>query len=118
MVVTNGGKVSVDVFVRRDHGQPQALPLPFRRILFPSRPPRSVSTPTKSTRTGGYSFGSGKALCNNRGGLTVLKDANEKMIGEFLSISLNRSINPCNRIADYSSSCPSAAPSDLDCNEY
>jgi len=33
--------------------------------------------------TGGYSFGSGKALWNNRGGLAVLKDASGKKLMEF-----------------------------------
>lgn len=33
--------------------------------------------------SGGYSFGSGKALWNNKGGLAVLKDSNGKKLGEF-----------------------------------
>eukprot|EP00978_Attheya_sp_CCMP212_P020807 scaffold60102_cov53-Attheya_sp.AAC.5 len=33
--------------------------------------------------TGGYSYGSGKALWNNNGGLAVLKDSNGKKLGEY-----------------------------------
>ena len=33
--------------------------------------------------TGGYSFGSGKAIWNNKGGLAVLKDSTGKKLGEF-----------------------------------
>jgi len=33
--------------------------------------------------SGGYSFGSGKAIWSNKGGLAVLKDGAGKKIGEF-----------------------------------
>jgi hypothetical protein len=33
--------------------------------------------------SGGYSFGSGKAIWSNNGGLAVLKDSAGKKIGEF-----------------------------------
>ena len=33
--------------------------------------------------SGGYSFESGKAIWNNKGGLAVLKDGSGKKIGEF-----------------------------------
>lgn len=33
--------------------------------------------------SGGYSFGSGKAVWSNSGGLAVLKDGSSKKIGEF-----------------------------------
>ena len=33
--------------------------------------------------TGGYSFGSGKAIWNNNGGLAVLRESNGKKVGEF-----------------------------------
>jgi hypothetical protein len=57
-----------------------------------SFPKGSTVKPSSSVRiytneihkeTGGYSYGSGKAIWNNNGGLAVLKDSNGKKLGEY-----------------------------------
>jgi len=55
---------------------------PNKSVLKPNQSVR-VYTNEVHKETGGYSFGSGKALWNNRGGLAVLKDASGKKLMEF-----------------------------------
>lgn len=49
------------------------------------KPGQSVRVYTNEIHkeTGGYSFGSGKALWNNKGGLAVLRDARGNKVSEF-----------------------------------
>eukprot|EP00957_Ditylum_brightwellii_P147130 11203405-Ditylum_brightwellii.AAC.1 len=58
---------------------------PNTTSTWPPLARRSVRVYTNEVHkeTGGYSFGSGKALWNNRGGLAVLKDASGKKLMEF-----------------------------------
>lgn len=86
-VVTNGSKSSMDVsgyklYVATSGTQGATFTFPNGSILKPSTSVR-IYTNEIHKESGGYSFGSGKALWNNRGGLAVFQDASGKKIGEF-----------------------------------
>lgn len=87
VVVTNGSKSPVDlsgyyIYVFTSGTQGPTFTFPKDSILKPSSSVR-VYTNEIHKETGGYSFGSGKAIWNNRGGLAVIRDSEGGKVGEF-----------------------------------
>lgn len=87
VVVTNGSKNPVDVsgyyiYVATSGTQGATFTFPKDSIIKPNSSVR-IYTNEIHKETGGYSFGSGKAVWNNKAGLAVFKDANGTKLGEF-----------------------------------
>ncbi|KAL7564040.1 hypothetical protein ACA910_006948 [Epithemia clementina (nom. ined.)] len=88
VVVYNGSKTApVDIsgysiYVATTGTQGPTFVFPKDTILKPGGSFR-VYTNEIHKETGGFSFGSGKAIWNNRGGLAVMKDASGKKICEY-----------------------------------
>jgi hypothetical protein len=91
VVITNGSKSPVDasgyyVYVATTGTQGPTYTFPkgaaSSSIIKPGASVR-IYTNEIHKETGGYSFGSGKAIWNNRGGVAVLKDSNGKKLGVF-----------------------------------
>lgn len=87
VVIKNGSKSPVDIsgyyiYVATTGTQGPTFFFPKDSIVKPGGTVR-VYTDEIHKETGGYSFGSKKAIWNNRGGLAVIKDGNGKKIGEF-----------------------------------
>ena len=87
VVLTNASKNPVDVsgyyvYVATSGTQGATFTFPKDSIIKPNASVR-VYTNEIHKETGGYSFGSGKAIWNNKGGLAVLKDSKGSKLGEF-----------------------------------
>lgn len=87
VVVSNESKSPVDVskyylYVATTGTQGPTFNFPGGTVLKPGASVR-IYTNEIHKETGGYSFGSGKAIWSNSGGLAVLKDANGKKIMEY-----------------------------------
>jgi Lamin Tail Domain len=87
VVVTNTFKNEMDVsgyyvFVATTSTQGPTFTFPKVTILKPGQSVR-IYTNEIHKETGGYSFGSGKAIWNNKGGLAVLKNGSGATISEF-----------------------------------
>lgn len=87
VVVKNGSKAPIDlagyyIYVATTGTQGSTFYFPKDSVVKPGGTVR-VYTDEIHKETGGYSFGSKKALWNNRGGLAVMKDSNDKKICEF-----------------------------------
>ena len=87
VVIRNSAKDAIDV--SGYYIYPASTGTQGSTFYFPSgsmiKPNSSVRVYTNEIHkeTGGYSWGSGKALWSNSGGLGVLKDANGKKLGEY-----------------------------------
>jgi len=88
VVVSNQSKSTVDIskyyiYVATTGTQGPTFYFPKDASLL--KPGASVRVYTNEIHkeSGGYSFGSGKAIWSNNGGLAVLKDANGKKIAEY-----------------------------------
>jgi len=87
VVISNGSNAPVDV--SGYYIYPATTGTQGSTFYFPKdstiKPGSSVRIYTNEIHkeTGGYSFGSGKALWSNNGGLAVLKDSNGKKLGEY-----------------------------------
>ena len=87
VVVTNSSKNPIDIsgyyiYVATTGTQGPTFTFPKDSIIKPGQSLR-IYTNEIHKETGGYSFGSGKAIWNNRGGLAVLKDFKGTKLGEF-----------------------------------
>ena len=87
VVISNGSKAPIDVsgyyvYVATTGTQGPTFTFPKDSTIKPGGSVR-VYTNEIHKETGGYSYGSGKAIWNNRGGLAVLKDSSGKKLGEF-----------------------------------
>lgn len=87
VVIANNSKAPVDlkdyyVYVATTGTQGPTFIFPKDSTIKPGQSVR-VYTNEIHKETGGYTFKSGKAIWNNRGGLAVLKDGKGKKIGEF-----------------------------------
>lgn len=87
VVLTNQSNSPIDIsgdyiYVATTGTQGPTFTFPKGSILKPGQSVR-VYTNEMHKETGGYSFGSGKALWNNKGGLAVLKDAKGQKLGEY-----------------------------------
>jgi Lamin Tail Domain len=87
VVITNGSKNPIDIsgyyiYVATTGTQGPTFTFPKDSIIKPGQSLR-IYTNEIHKETGGYSFGSGKAIWNNRGGLAVLKDFKGTKLGEF-----------------------------------
>lgn len=87
VVVTNASKGPIDVsgyyiYVATTGTQGPTFTFPKDSILKPGQTIR-IYTNEIHKESGGYSFGSGKAIWNNRGGVAVLKDMKGTKLGEF-----------------------------------
>jgi hypothetical protein len=87
VVIANGSKNPIDVsgyymYVASNGSQGATFTFPKQSIIKPNSSVR-VYTNEIHKETGGYNFGSGKAIWSNKGGLGVLKDSNGKKIGEY-----------------------------------
>ena len=87
VVLTNTSKNPLDVsgyylYVATSGSQGATFTFPKDSIIKPGSSVR-VYTNEIHKETGGYSFGSGKAIWNNKGGLAVLRDAKGGKLGEF-----------------------------------
>mmetsp|Transcript_25152 Transcript_25152/g.59326 ORF Transcript_25152/g.59326 Transcript_25152/m.59326 type:complete len:203 (+) Transcript_25152:199-807(+) len=87
VVVKNSSKDTIDVsgysvYPATSGTQGSTFFFPKGSVLKPNQSVR-IYTNEIHKETGGYSWGSGKALWNNSGGLGVLKDNSGKKIGEF-----------------------------------
>jgi hypothetical protein len=88
VVIANGSKAPMDVsgyYVYVATSGTQGTTFTFPKGSAPLKPGASVRVYTNEIHkeTGGYSYGSGKAIWNNRGGLAVLKDGKGKKVCEF-----------------------------------
>lgn len=95
VVLTNGRASPLDIsgyyiYVATSGSQGSTFTFPKNSMLKPSASVR-IYTNEIHMETGGYSFGSGRALWNNRGGLAVVKDNNGKKIGEFKYAAASKS---------------------------
>mmetsp|Transcript_30523 Transcript_30523/g.56396 ORF Transcript_30523/g.56396 Transcript_30523/m.56396 type:complete len:218 (-) Transcript_30523:196-849(-) len=87
VVISNGSKAPMDVSGYYVYVATTGTPGPT--FTFPKsstiKPGASVRVYTNEIHkeTGGYSYGSGKAIWNNRGGLAVMKDSKGKKVCEF-----------------------------------
>jgi hypothetical protein len=88
VIISNGSNnAPVDVsgyyiYVATTGTQGPTFYFPKGSTIKPSSSVR-IYTNEMHKETGGYSYGSGKALWNNKGGLAVLKDSNGKKLGEY-----------------------------------
>lgn len=87
VVITNGSKNPVDisnyyVYVATSGTQGATFTFPKNSVIKAGQSIR-IYTNELHPETGGYSFGSGKAIWNNRGGLAVLKDFKGSKLAEF-----------------------------------
>jgi hypothetical protein len=87
VVVTNASKQPTDVsgyyiYVATTGTQGPTFYFPKNALIKPNQSIR-IYTNEVHMETGGYTYRSGKALWNNRGGLAVMRDANGKKICEF-----------------------------------
>lgn len=87
VVVTNGSKAPVDIskyyiYVATTGTQGPTFFFPKDTYLKPGASVR-IYTNEVHKETGGYSFGSGKAIWNNRGGLAVMRDNNGQKLFEY-----------------------------------
>lgn len=87
VVITNGSKNAVDisgyyVYVATTGTQGPTFTFPKESIVKNGQSVR-IYTNEVHKETGGYSFGSGKAIWNNKGGLAVLKDFKGTKLGEL-----------------------------------
>lgn len=87
VVITNGSKSPIDasgdyLYVATSGTQGATFNFPQNSIIKPGASVR-IYTNEIHKETGGYSFGYGKAIWNNQGGLAVLKDSSDKKLGEF-----------------------------------
>lgn len=87
VVLTNQSKNSINIggyyiYVASNGTQGATYTFPSNTVLSPGTSVR-IYTNEIHPETGGYSFGSKKAIWNNQGGLAVLKDVNGKKLGEF-----------------------------------
>lgn len=87
VVIINGSKEAVDIsgyyiYVATTGTQGPTFTFPKGSVLKAGASVR-IYTNEIHKETGGYSFGSGKAIWSNNGGLGVLKDSNGKKLGEY-----------------------------------
>lgn len=87
VVISNDSKSTVDIskyylYVATTGTQGPTFYFPNDTTLKPGASVR-IYTNEIHKETGGYSFGSGKAIWSNNGGLAVLKDSNGKKIMEY-----------------------------------
>lgn len=87
VVLTNVSKSPMDVtgyyvYVATNGSQGATFKFPKDSIIKPGTSVR-IYTNEIHKETGGYSFGSGKAIWNNKGGLAVLRNAKGDKMGEF-----------------------------------
>lgn len=87
VVITNGSKGAVDIsgyyiYVATTGTQGPTFTFPKGSVLKAGASVR-IYTNEIHKETGGYSFGSGKAIWSNNGGLGVLKDSIGKKLGEY-----------------------------------
>ena len=87
VVLTNAAKEAMDisgyyVYVATSGTQGATFTFPAGSMVKGGSSVR-IYTNEIHKESGGYSFGSGKAIWNNRGGLDVLKDAKGGKLGEF-----------------------------------
>ena len=87
VIVKNANKQPIDVsgyyiYVATTGTQGPTFYFPKGSIIKPNQSVR-VYTNEIHPETGGYSYKSGKALWNNRGGLAVMKEDNGKKVCEF-----------------------------------
>lgn len=87
VVISNGTKNPIDVsgfylYVATTGTQGPTFTFPKGSTIQPGKSIR-VYTNEIHKETGGFSFGSGKALWNNKGGLAVLRDAKGGKLSEF-----------------------------------
>ena len=87
VVLTNAAKEAMDisgyyVYVATSGTQGATFTFPAGSMVKGGSSVR-IYTNEIHKESGGYSFGSGKAIWNNRGGLAVLKDAKGGKLGEF-----------------------------------
>ena len=87
VVISNNSKAPVDVsgyyvYVATTGVQGPTFTFPKDSVIKPGGSVR-IYTNEIHKETGGYSYGSGKAIWNNRGGLAVLKDSDGKKLGEY-----------------------------------
>lgn len=87
IVLTNASKNVIDVsgyylYVATSGTQGATFTFPKDSVVKPNASVR-VYTNEIHKESGGYSFGSAKAIWNNRGGLAVLKDGKGTKLGEF-----------------------------------
>jgi len=85
--LTNGGNTPLDiskyyVYVATTGTQGPTYYFPKGTVLKSGQSIR-VYTNQVNMATGGYTFGSGKAIWSNNGGLAVLKDDKGKKVGEY-----------------------------------
>lgn len=86
-VLSNGSKEPLDIsgyyiYVASTGTQGPTFYFPKGTVIKGGSSVR-VYTNEIHKETGGYSFGSGKAIWSNNGGLGVLKDSNGKKLGEY-----------------------------------
>lgn len=87
VVIENNSKSTQDIsgyyiYVATSGTQGATFTFPKGATIAPGKSIR-IYTNEIHKETGGYSFGSGKAIWNNKGGLAVLKDSNGKKLGEY-----------------------------------
>jgi hypothetical protein len=87
VVISNQSKNPTDVsgyyvYVATTGTQGPTFTFPKGSTIPPGKSVR-IYTNEIHKETGGYSFGSGKAIWNNKGGLAVLKNAKGQKLGEF-----------------------------------
>ena len=88
ITITNNSKTPTDisgyyVYVATTGTQGPTFTFPNKSMALKAGESVRVYTNEIHKESGGYSFGSGKAIWSNKGGLAVLKDGNGKKIGEF-----------------------------------
>jgi len=87
VVISNGSKEPLDIskyyiYVASTGTQGPTFYFPKGTVIKGGSSVR-VYTNEIHKETGGHSFGSGKAIWSNNGGLAVLKDGNGKKLGEY-----------------------------------
>mmetsp|Transcript_5372 Transcript_5372/g.7024 ORF Transcript_5372/g.7024 Transcript_5372/m.7024 type:complete len:202 (+) Transcript_5372:123-728(+) len=87
VVVKNFAKEAIDVsgyyvYVFTSGTQGPTFTFPKGSVIKPGSTVR-IYTNEVHKETGGYSYGTKKAIWNNRGGLAIFRDANGKKIGEY-----------------------------------
>lgn len=87
VVVTNKSSGALDIggyyiYVATTGTQGPTFYFPKGAVIKPNQSLR-IYTNEIHPETGGYSYGSGKAIWSNNGGLAVLKDSNGKKLTEF-----------------------------------